>query len=214
MSRGSMSTNARRILIGASVAVILTACGGDDGIADRPSGFAPGVGEQTGAEPSASQVQILADDVVTAAEYEQAVFSEARCLNEAGLEVLGPEWNRSANEIEFTIRASLPAGATAEDQAALDARIDRAADGCWIEFSAFVEEKWFSQLVPDGDERQALVESLVACIRATGTEIADDPSYEDLTSIVPSLEEDEARALALAQCAESHARLFIVPPAE
>ena len=193
---------------------VFAACSsGDPGVADGPPAVGDPIAERIGAEPSAFQLLILHDDIVTAAEYEQAVLANIACLEQSGLEVLGPERRQETNELEFTIRTRTAPGLSTEEEAKAVARWDEAIRYCWIEYEAFVADKWNSQSVPNPDERRVLVESLVVCIRATGAEVSNNPSFDTIGELV-ILEGERAGeegVTPIAQCVESHIRLFMIP---
>ncbi len=198
--------------------LLLGACGGKGGVAQGPLPTQLPLDQRMGFAPSEFQREILADGVVTFAEYEGAVLAGARCVADRGVSVEPPFWDENAYRFVYYTKVELPPEATpAEEQAAVDL-MNSVSDDCWREYQAFVEQAWDNQSIPEADERARLVDQLVSCIRSAGVEVGMSPSYEDLSDLMAeelaAAEEAGGENRPVLDCAREFPRLFIIPTSQ
>ncbi len=81
-----------------------------------------------------SQVDALADGVVTFDEYASAVDRTLACVEERGRSHTEPVYNESRHQFSYTISGDSP-----------DDRPMSAYDECWIRFERDIQEQWVGQ---------------------------------------------------------------------
>ena len=214
-----------RLTLVSILGLVLAGCNTDPGIREV-SAPVSGVGERQGIEITRSQAAILDDGVVTAGEYEKAVFDAAECLRAKGLIVHEPRWENVDEMKVYEIQGSpIPIDASAEEIEAQDRFVTGAIRECWIEHEAFVAEAWQNQEIPSEAERSQLVDGLVACLRRAGVkDLPASPSYEYVLGLLAdeSLDVDTSGDEVASEnfntvlrqataCIELHSRLFIIP---
>ena len=166
------------------------------------------------------QREILADGVVTYAEYEKAVSAEYECVKDVyPNRTMGPI-EPTRGQLAYTVETSFDEDMSAKEIAAVDA----ADFKCRETYLEPVASKWASQDVPDADEREKMRPEVMACFAAAG--LAVDASTTDeqfqsaseayVTSIqnedVEPSGETEAKMEALQACQEKHYRFFTFIP--
>lgn len=138
------SSGLARLGVTAALVVSLAGCTGDD---------EPSLGS------TVTQVDVLADGEVTAAEYRRAIDAHAACINESGFEATEP--HLAADGLIWQIGVS----ATSESQ---DVAVQAVLDGCYDQYVDDVEREYFQANVPTGAERDALFEKLIGCLADVG----------------------------------------------
>jgi hypothetical protein len=160
-----------------AVALLLTACGTQSASAEPETFREQWEAQLAEAREGASEyeLELIADDVVTAAEHEDAIVRHLACIENAGLHVI---------RLERAPSGMIAALGVAEEE-------DAAVAECEGEFYDLAREGYrATTLDPDGTEAQRLA-ALAACLRDAGiTEVPADPSsleaVEEIIAGLPS----------------------------
>lgn len=157
------------------------------------------------------QEEILADDVVTPAEYERAVYATMSCVEEHGWAVDDPEVGLDGYTLTFAVVWSTAADPHAED--ALSAKAAQDFDTCALEYLDRVEAAFARAQVPTGIDRRLAEESLVKCLAAAGVEdVPIGVAEEELIERIVSFENEiGTESLEPWLCRERHISLFVDP---
>jgi hypothetical protein len=169
------------------VAILAISCGGDgdDSVANEttvPSYIAELLGQTT----SDFQRGLLADGVITPAEYEQATFAYIACLDDAGIPHSVPELT--------TARGATPKWRFQIGPWPSAAELTDVDNRCREENSSEIEEAWSLQEAPSQEEIDAVRDTAVACANAAGFSFAD---YDTMAASLDSLSQEDQTTVAL-----------------
>ena len=115
-------------------------------------------------DTSAFQRDLIADGVVSRAEYEQAVFAAVQCLQQRALDVTDPIPSPNGITPEFNIISE------GEITPAVDAHIEKSYNECAAEYLEDVEIVYVEQNILTGAERQAMLGAFAGCLTDAGVE--------------------------------------------
>lgn len=148
------------------------------------------------------QRELIADGVVTWAEYESAVIAQHECVSAAGY--APGQIEKQGSQLVFD--TTMEYGGVADPEAA-DAKFMDALTKCEDEFITYVGSLWSESLVIDDPaEREKRMAQFASCLRDSGVDVSDDVSLEELASAADaSSDADEAKVSA---CFEEHDQLF------
>lgn len=171
---------------------------GDDGLANvntpRP--------ELLAQETSEYQRGILSDAVVTAGEYESALFAFRDCATDVGA-TPGPIEELANNQrgFSFEIASSDPARVQ---------EIEAAVFECEGEYFALIGQVWAEQNILDDSQREVLKPQVVSCLQLAGVRVEESDSFEELVVAVNEalLTEDSALAVEVNECLREYAAYF------
>lgn len=193
----------------ASASIMMLACApaapftGGDSRTER-------LAEQMMSQVSSYQQEILADGVVSAAEYEGAVLATKACIEERApsIEVSAPEPRMDG--ITFGISMGWNAGGDAARDAGLAEQAQDSYNACAGEFHEGVEQVYYQQNLPSEEERLQILTELVACLRDAGvSSVSDAPS---ISEVYEALDASAAGAQdAGAACLPAHELAFAQP---
>lgn len=137
-------------------------------------------------EADASQAQALADGVITAEEYDEAVSKTVSCMEASGLRVV-------VSGVLKTLSSDGPI---------TDAQL-KAARECSARFSEDLTGPWQKQLLPTDEVRAGVRAETTECFVAGGGIIESGLlTYEDLSRILTEGSEDQA--VALGNCLQAN----------
>ena len=126
------------------------------------------------------QREILADGVVTFAEYERAVFRTVQCIRELGYHVDGPKLGARGVFYEYWVTVG-PAGSEATSEA---------QDRCDAEYLAWVDFAWAKENELTGAELEAELERLGTCLREAGVEVPAEATVDDFIELVDGVDDE------------------------
>jgi hypothetical protein len=154
----------------------------DDDVVFEPAGRVAAARE---AGASEAQVALLADGLLTFAEYEQAVLAMVACSREEGVEVVALGTDRSGGypRVNYAIPAEAP-GMTEQDVLAK-------VDGCGATHSTNTEIIW--QLAHSRTDEK--FEKLYQCLETNGVEFIEGERAEAMQAAVELLESGGADCL-------------------
>ncbi|MDR0504981.1 MAG: hypothetical protein LBG70_04140 [Bifidobacteriaceae bacterium] len=157
------------------------------------------------ATTSAFQAAILADGVVTNAEYESAVMANWQCVKDAGFEPDEPQWN--GNNFEFGITVI----SQNEEAAEVNSTKQLAVwERCNTEYTNDVGDVWASQAVLSDSERDKMRPDVVACLRNHGLELPEDSDYAEIGAALATL--DQSGQTAAMECMQQYEEFFRTLP--
>lgn len=166
-----------------SVCLLLTACGG-------------GLAEPDGA----AAANVLADGLVTSAEYRATIDGVVACLNAKGWQTRKPKLELDG--VRLGVRFVLPDGSDATM-----AGSQSAWDECFGEQETKVERQYFKQHVPTGAARDVMMGKFLSCLEKVGVTGLTPASQEEVIvgAIAKQLPEDMSPGLL---CLEKYSLLF------
>ena len=129
------------------------------------------------------QVEILADGVITASEYERAVLATQECVEQVGWKTDDLELGIDGFTLSFAVVWTTDKDALREAQLSFEA--DEAFTRCAGDYLDQVEVAYIESQAPTGSERVEKERGLVSCLVAAG--IRDVPigvTEEDLIDIL------------------------------
>lgn len=130
------------------------------------------------------QLPILADCVVTFAEYEQAVLAEVDCVRREGFEIEGPSSYPEGGMVVYPggdPRLFLYTWAVNVHD---DEAFDDVSARCDAQWSYWVKAVWSAQHAPTESEVQAWLERAWECAAEQGFPISDPPTLDDAANAV------------------------------
>lgn len=131
--------------------------------------------------------EIIEDGVVTAEEYERAVFRTIQCMDEAGIEHTEPVFKeyRFNSRWEYSVVGGI--GSEANDLYA----------ECYDDYERAAASIWSAQNVPSEEEQQMVDEEYLACVQEAGLDVA---TLDELNALVSSRSLSEAEQAENARC--------------
>lgn len=169
------------------VAIVLAGgCSSGSGISERHPDLRR-AWDLIGVEPNEFESRIIADGIITDAEYRSAVDAAVECMVERG-------WNASASprEDELTFALTVDGSAKGMSEADLEAeqaRMDLDADECTRGTTSPLEMAFMDSRVLTGEERERAFDEFVQCLDDVGIPIQEPASLISLseTELVESL---------------------------
>ncbi len=156
----------------------------------------------TKTEPSPFQEAIIADGVITEAEYLGAVQAAADCMTDRGWEVSEPE--RRLDGVTYAFATGSSAAASESQQDRSD-RNERDFNECAAGTIDPLEMAYFDLNLYTGAERSAAYGDLADCLQDSGVDgEVDGRSREEISILL----QDSAASDAAYLCLERAARLF------
>ncbi|MGH8873743.1 MAG: hypothetical protein ACRDVM_00600 [Acidimicrobiia bacterium] len=145
------------------------------------------------------QREILADGVVTEAEYERAMLTSRECVEQKGWRVGELDAGLNGFTLQFDMIWQT------RDDPAEDARLSdeatKAFDDCMNHFHFDVEQVFIQQHVPTGAEQQAQVAEAIACLARAGLAGVDEDSTDvEVSQAILSSSLDEAHKFEAEKC--------------
>ena len=132
-----------------------------------------------GVEPNEFESRIIADGIITEAEYRSAVDAAGECMVERG-------WNASASprEDELTFALTVDGSAKGMSEADLEAeqaRMDADADECTRGTTSPLEMAFMDSRVLTGEEREQAFGEFVQCLDDVGIPVQEPASLMSLS---------------------------------
>ncbi len=156
------------------------------------------------ADAPAFQRDIIADGEVTWAEYESAVIAQRDCLVAAGYQP--GEIVRQGSRLDFVTDVDYTGLA---DPEAANAAFEETFVDCEREYADMVGTMWAEGLVvDDADERERLVQGLIACLANGGLDVDPAATLDDVVVLLSDATLEMTPAIS--SCLTEHDRLFYV----
>ncbi len=153
-----MTIAIRTLPVAVVIALVCSACGSSSTDSTGASGsLPPGVGSEF-------QREILADGLVTQAEYERAFDAVVNCMTSQGLVVFGPTPMMADRYLAYAVRE----GPQSES-------IMRTCEEEFLD--PYINHAWVTQRTPTGAAAENARIDYRDCVRAAGVELADDADY-------------------------------------
>lgn len=192
-------------LVAFAAALAVSACGGGGRPHDQKE--ASSLAAERAKTTSEFQKPMLADGVVTYAEYERAALAEIDCIKKAlpGVRVDGPHATQGDHPIlEYTLEV---VGDVPVDE---ETRFEESQAKCHRTYLSDVGSVWAIEDVPSEEERKALLVDLGACLSRAGLDLPEKTELDDISDALDDAGEmsDEAGA-----CMEQHGSVLVAPPA-
>lgn len=161
----------KRVVLSAWFWLLIAGCATPGAVADPPQleGFPPGYASNA----SDFEKEILADGVVSYAEYERANLTIVECLEDAGIAVTQVVPASEEGFLNFNfVRTDDPGGAR---------RVDAAYADCEKQYAQYVFAVYRKQNLPTGVELTERKADLVACLEGAGlSDVSADPTTTEL----------------------------------
>ncbi len=156
------------------------------------------------ANTSEFQRDLLADKVITFAEYEKATLATIQCLREAGLTVQGP-YPRSETDDRYLEYSFGFQGVASADVDENNKKMFATGDRCESAYRTDVARVWQFQhlLTPQARQEQKLL--IIECLRQAGMSIAPEASHQDVLRAASDPKSDAA-----VKCRAKYPDYFVV----
>jgi len=129
-----------------------------------------------GISPDLSQVEALADGLVTRAEYDAAVDRTIACVEGSGAEVLEKRYEEFRTAPVWTYLVKDPASRYG---------VASAYDECWLKYERDVQAAWVAQHEPSASESAENAEKALECARQEGLRASSVEELLALPRIAP-----------------------------
>ena len=149
---------------------------------------------------------MLADGVVTFAEYERATVAEIDCITEAlpSVKVDGPRATQSDHPtLEYTLEVVGDVPATEE------ANFEEAQAECHTRYLSDVGAVWATQDIPSEEERKSLLGDLRDCLVGAGVDL---PENAELDDVADALDTSGSGSGGVVACIEKYGSVLVAPP--